>query len=222
MQKSKETILEFVQELIGEGYNLLQGRFWVETGSFSNDEFVPLQAFSKWGGSCRLLLEQLGSFSNPWEGSLNEVEGVNSTVKVELMLGALESIHENIEKGRLERFKDLVFAETWANFICQGRRLMKKKHYSAAAVVFRAVLQEKLRRLCEVNKMLPSKKRPTIWDYTKALYEGEVFDKTVVKQVETMAATGKEGVQMSEKLGKEEVALFEESLVAFLAQFSAS
>ena len=221
MQKSKENISEFVQQLIQEGKNLLIFKFGVEFGTFSTEEFVPLQPFSKWCASCRLLVKQLGSFSKPWKKTLNEIEAVNSTMKVELMLGALESIAENIEKGRLTELEDLVLAEASANLIEQGEHLIKKKHYSAAAVLFRAVLEEKLRRMCEVNNKLPSKKRPSISDYINALYKAKIFDKMLVKHLEAMAATGNTAVEMYDEIKREKVVKFRSNLVDFLARGSA-
>ena len=220
MQNSKENISEFVQQLIQEGKNLLVFKFGVDLGTFSTEEFVPLQPFSKWCASCRLLVKQLGSFSKPWKKTLNEVEAVNSTMKVELMLGALESIAESIEKDRLTELEDLTLAEASANLIEQGEHLIKKKHYSAAAVIFRAVLEERLRRMCEVNKKLPSKRRPSLSDYINSLYKAKIFDKTLVKHLETMVATGNTAVEMYDEIKREKVEKFRSNLVAFLAQGS--
>ena len=222
MQKPKETVLEFVQQLIEEGNRLLESKFRVAPSSFATGEFVPVQPYAKWGGSCRLLVKQLGSFSEPWESVLTEVEALNSTAKVEVMLGALESIEENVQKGRLEDFEEIVFAEAYANLIDQGGNLIKKKHFSAAAVLFRAVLEERLRRLCEVNNKLPAKKRPSLEDYIKALSKAGILDKIVKKQVEKMAATGSVAVEMYDEIKREKAEKLHSDLVSFLARFSGS
>ena len=220
MQKSKEKILEFIQQLINEGKALQESRFRVETNSFSGDEFVPVQAYAKWCGSCRLLLKKLGGCSKPWKKVLNEIDGSNSTTKVEMMIGALESIEESVKQGRLKKFGDAISSEPFANFIEQGEHLMKKKCYHSAAVTFRAVLEESLRRLCEGKKELAFKKRPTLSEYANALHQAQIFDKEVLKQVQGMITTGNAAASEKKEVEPEKVKQFHQNLLDFLKRFS--
>ena len=72
------------------------------------------------------------------------------------MLGALDSIREGIEAGRLLRVEDLVFAEAFANLIEQAEYLLKRNYFLASGVLLRAVLEEELRRMCEINECTPA------------------------------------------------------------------
>ena len=136
------------------------------------------------------------------------------------MLGALQSVLESVEHGRLAAFEDIVFAEAFANLIDQGEYLLEKDYHLAAGVVFRAVLEERLRRLCDVHGAMPAKPRPTISDYNQSLYKANVYDKIVMKHVDAMATVGNAAAHGTDGFHPADVVQLRTNLVSFLARFA--
>ena len=68
-------------------------------------------------------------------------------------------------------------SELAQKFFDQAEYLMHKGYYLAAGVFFRAVLEEKLRRLSETHGLILDKEHPTISDFNQALYRANIFDK---------------------------------------------
>ena len=220
MTKSKDVIASFAQKLIEDGKALLGTQIERKTSSFTSDKFVDLQTFYQWCASCRLLVKQLGPFADPFRDVLTEQNQRNNTSAVKSMLGTLESIVESVEHGRLSAFEDIVFAEAFANLIEQGEYLLEMDYRLAAAVIFRAVLEERLRRLCDVHNALPEKPRPTIADYNQSLYKGNVYDKIVMKHVDAMAAVGNAAAHGTAEFNPADVTQLHANLIAFLTRFT--
>ena len=132
------------------------------------------------------------------------------------MLGALESISEDVVAGRLARYEDIVFAEAFSNLIEQAEYLLDKEYFLAASVLFRAVLEEKLRRLCDAHSENPETPRPTISDYNQSLYKATVYDKITFKNVDSMAAIGNEAAHHKKGLEAADVERLHTNLLDFL------
>lgn len=220
MTKSKDVIASFAKKLINDGNSLLDTKVERKTSSISSDVFVDLETFHQWCASCRLLLQQLGPFAEPFQDVLSREDQRNNTFAVKTKLGTLQSILESVEHGRLAAFEDIVFAEAFANLIEQGEYLLEKDYHLAAGVIFRAVLEERLRRLCDVNGAMPAKPRPTIADFNQSLYKANVYDKIVMKHVDAMSAVGNAASHSSDDFNPADVTQLHNNLVGFLARFS--
>jgi hypothetical protein len=213
---SRATLETFVRQLIDEGNRVIETAVRRQTSSITSDWFVDLQMFQKWRTSCKLLLSQLGSFAAPWEGNLKDNRGTSNRSTAKVMLGALESISENVVAGRLARFEDIVFAEAFSNLIEQAEYLLSKGYYLAAGVLFRAVLEEKLRRLCDTQNQNVEKQRPTISDYNQALYKATVYDKITFKNVDAMATIGNAAAHNEDRLVAADIERLHSNLLDFL------
>lgn len=222
MASTSDVIATFVDELIDEGNSLRETEFTNRVDSITRRIFVDLQAFQKWRTSCKLLMSQLGTFSSPWSSVLDCDQSENGQGVVMSMIGALESIRENIARGRLSSFEDLVFAEAFANLVEQGEYLLDKGFFLAAGVIFRAVLEERLRRMCDRHGVTPDKDRPTINDYNQAMYKAKIYDKIELKNVEALAAIGNAAAHGSDELQSDAVEQLRGNLMAFLAKYSSS
>jgi hypothetical protein len=216
MTQSRDTLNSFVRELIDEGESVLKTAVQRQTSSFTSDWFVDLQQFHKWRTSCRLLLSQLGQFAKPWSENLGSEKSKTNRATVKVMLGALQSISENIVAGRLARFEDIVLAEAFLNLMEQAKYLLDKGYYLAAGVLFRAVLEEKLRLLCDTHGLSPDKERPTISDFNQAMYKATIYDKITFKNVDAMAATGNEAAHNNDRLQAADIARLHSNLLDFL------
>ena len=216
MTQARQVMLTFSSSLIAEGTQLRSKAVELKTSSRTSNWFVPIDEFQKWRTSCRLLMMQLGSFAGPWKDVLAADKASNSRGMVDAMLGALKSISENVSQGRLARFEDLVFAEAFSNLFEQAEYLLDKGYCLAAGVLFRATLEEKLRRLCDAFGCVPQKPRPTISDYNQALYTGQHVDKLVFKGVDEMSAIGNDAAHGKSTLTVADIERLKGNLADFL------
>lgn len=219
MNKPQDYIASFAKKLIEQGEKLLEGKFKDETGFDTFELLVDFQEHQKWAASCRLLSHQLGPFAAAWQQSLLSMSQGNREIGVLSKLGALRSICECIEDGRLASFEDLVFAEALANLLEQGEHLLERSFFLPAAVIFRAVLEERLRRLCEQQNALPDKSRPTIADFNQALYGTKAYDKITMKQVDALAAIGNAAAHLTGEFDPTTVKDMHSGLLSFLSRF---
>ena len=216
---AQDAIATFAKELIEEGVQLQDTKFDRKTSSFTSDTFVNLQAFHKWKSSCKLLLMQLGAFSKPWAPVLDLNAPMNNIGTVQAMIGALESISVNVACGRLATFEDIVFAEAFANLTEQAEYLLDKEYFLAAGVIFRAILEERLRRMCQSHSETLQKERPTIVDYNQALYKAKIYDKITFKNVDAMSAVGNSAAHNDGNMTIDDVKRLRTNLVDFLAKY---
>lgn len=220
MPRPQELIAAFARRLIWDAEELLATQCKRETSSYTSDYFVDIELFHKWCSSCRLLLLQLGQFSDPWKPVLGKTQLPNTPDSVKTMTGALKSVLASLEDGRLASFEDIVFAEAFADLAEQGEYLLTKGYHLPAAVIFRAVLETRLRRLCDFHSATTGKARSTIVDYNQALYKSHVYSKVVMKQVDMMAAVGNAAAHGSADFDPQSVTHFYSNLISFLAMSS--
>lgn len=220
MARAADLIIAFATDLIAEGVELQATTFSRKTSATTSAAFVDYQAFQKWRTSCKVLLSQLGPLSDPWASVLGGDRVRNHLITVKGMIGALESISENATRGRLASFEDIVFAEAFVNLSDQGTHLLSKGYAMAAGVIYRAVLEERLRRLCDSCQCAPEKDRATIADYNQALYKAQVYNKITMKSIEMMAAVGNSAAHAKTELSTADVTRLRDSLSDFLARFA--
>jgi hypothetical protein len=137
-------------------------------------------------------------------------------------ISALETIKDAIDQGLLNSFEDLVYAQAFSDLYEQGEYLLSQGYFLASGVIFRAVLEERLRRLCEQNTCMPQTMRPTINDLNIALYKHEppIYDKSMMLNVTALASVGNDAAHNHPNLKSEDVQRLKNGLLDFLAKFS--
>ncbi|RZK65065.1 MAG: DUF4145 domain-containing protein [Pedobacter sp.] len=191
--KNTDLIKNFCIDCIAEGESILKTK-WSQThmGDFvfiNPTTYVDLERFQKWKADCNVLMNLLKDLSSPWSKTFSDNEG-NTLSNAKSMLGALKSIKDTIDKGYLLRVEDLIFAEAFSNLIEQAEYLFGQSYDLAAGVIARAVLEERLRNMCDVLGIQFQKARPTLSDYNNELYKANYFDKLTFKNVEYLTAIG--------------------------------
>jgi hypothetical protein len=121
-------------------------------------------------------------------------------------LGTLEALKHQLEHGYLEKYSDLVRADTLADLLEQAEQLHDGGYHVAAAVVARAVLEEHLRTTCAALGCSPMRSRPTVNDFNQALYAHQHYSKTKLKHIEALAATGNAAAHNEPGLASSDVA----------------
>jgi hypothetical protein len=134
--------------------------------------------------------------------------------------GALKGIRQSLQEGLIVRFEDLVLAETFSDLCEQADYLFQQGYFLAAAVIARAVLEERLRRLCTAHECLPDRERPTLGDFNTELYKRTIYDKITFKHVDALAAIGNNAAHNNPDLEKQDVRRLLDGLQGFLGRFS--
>ncbi|MGB3211633.1 MAG: hypothetical protein WBB19_13095, partial [Desulforhopalus sp.] len=136
----------------------------------------------KWSNELILFKSLCSEIISPWEPQLKH-NGVSTAIDtLERPLSVLKTIRGAVDKGLLSTYEDLIFAEAFADLYEQGQHLFSQGYYLAAGVIYRAVLEEHLRHLCDRNSCNPAKQKPAINDLNMALYKHNppVYDKSVM------------------------------------------
>jgi hypothetical protein len=220
--KGKERIVHLVDKLIRDGEDLCKNP-WADRqhehlGVITH--YVDLEGFKKFISSFRLLLSLLGHLGKPWQDIYEESKKGNRVENAMSVVGSLKSIKESLDDGLLIGFEDMVYAEAFSNLVEQAEYLYEQGYFLASGVVLRAVLEERLKKLCEQNECLPGKARPTINDYNQNLYAAKTYDKITFKHVDSMAAVGNAAAHNDAQLDRQEVARFLRDLPQFLLRFA--
>jgi|GEM_PF-1458809 len=220
--KTNEKITSLVEKLIHNGESLCKNPW--EDNQFKNigivTRFVDLEGFNKWLGSFHLLLSLLGPVGKPWQDIYESSKKGNRLENSLSILGSLRSIKESLNDGLLISFEDIVYAEAFSDLIEQAEYLYEQGYFLASGVLLRAILEERLKKLCESKGCQPGKTRPTIIDYNQNLYTTKIYDKITFKHVDSMAAIGNAAAHNDPQLNKQEVERFLRDLPAFLLRFS--
>lgn len=220
--KTNEKITSLVEKLIQNGEELCKNP-WANNQYKSIGvvtHFVDLERFNQWLGSFHLLLSLLGQLGNPWHDIYESSKKGNRLENALAILGSLKSIKESLNDGLLISFKDIIYAEAFSDLIEQAEYLYEQGYFLPSGVLLRAVLEERLKKLCESKGCYPEKNRPTINDYNQNLYAADIYDKITFKHVDSLAAIGNAAAHNDPQLKKQEVERFLRDLPAFLVRFS--
>lgn len=218
--KPDERIRALLERLLADGEAVIATRYAVGGYIAPQPSRVSLREFAEWRASGRLLVSLLGDYGAPWQATLLKDE--ENTISAALMTqGTFQSIKHALDEGLLVRYDDLVFAEAFAHLLDQAEYLLDQGFSIASGVLLRAVLEERLNRLCSRNGVTVSKPRPTINDYNAALYKAQVYDKVTLKHVESMAAIGNEAAHATGAVSKTDIERLRRDVSEFLQRFVA-
>jgi hypothetical protein len=217
---SDARFLKLVNELIVEGELLLKtAKLRYRNGSpLVDDDMCRL-----WANKLILLSTIAGDMIAPWKSLLFHNTLARTKDSVEGPLAALQTIRYAIQEGLLARYEDIVFAQAFADLFEQGAYLLEQGYFLAAGVIFRAILEERLRKLCDRHACLPVKARPTINDYNQSLYARTppTYDKNMMLNVTALASVGNDAAHNKPELTSADIQRLRNGLQEFLARFSA-
>jgi hypothetical protein len=214
MKASKE-LVEFVEELCKEANHVYN---CIDIDRDGNGTADP-DGFSELIAGCRLLVKKLGPFGKVWDQMLDDPQN-EDVYYVKKIQGVLRTISKALTKGHLVTIEEAVSAEVLGDLLEHAEELIKAKYHLAAAIILRAVLEERLRKLCESNNCMPTSQRPTIESFKQSLQAATVIDKIGVKDIDWMAGVGNAAAHNLPEYKDEDVPPFYGRVTAFLARFS--
>jgi hypothetical protein len=169
---------------------------------------------------CRLLVAKLGPFGKVWDEML-QLPPNNNEEHFDKVSAVLDSIANALAKGRLATVEEVVSAEVLGDLLEHAEELLKSRFNLAAATILRAVLEERLRKLCMSKGCTPTAQRPTIENFKQSLYAAQVIDRIVVKDIDWMAGVGNAAAHNLPEYNATDVPQLCQRVTAFLARFSA-
>jgi hypothetical protein len=104
--------------------------------------------------------------------------------------GVLEAVKYDLENGLVDKLTALIQADIFADFLEMGEYLLKEGYKDAAAVIIGSVLEDTLRKLCEINginTINDKGKKLTIEPLSVELEKAGVFNQLVKKQITSWA-----------------------------------
>ena len=104
--------------------------------------------------------------------------------------GVLESIVYELENNLLYQIKKVLQADIFSDFLEMAEHLLKEGYKDASAVIIGSVLEDTLRKLCELNgieTVNEKGKHLTIDPMNMALVKTDVYNKLIQKQITSWA-----------------------------------
>lgn len=213
--KLLDDLIVEASELVSKAERLLiKGRY----GDYIRDG----KALKKYANRLILFKSMAGESVAPWSENLNHSGYDHSLREVEMNLAALTTIQAAIKEGLLSRYEDLIIADTFADLTEQANYLLSSNYFLAAGVIYRAVLEERLRGLCKRNGCTPTKSKATINDFNQSLYTSNppVYDRSMMLGVSALASIGNDAAHNKAELKKTDIERLKTGLEDFLARFS--
>ncbi|WP_044640816.1 hypothetical protein [Risungbinella massiliensis] len=97
-------------------------------------------------------------------------------------LGILQAAQDEFEHGFLTNLKTLLAAEFFDDLLEQAEHLLEFQYYGASAVITGCVLEDGLRRLCQVHE-IPITSNSRVEQMNVSLVKAGVYHKLTQKQV---------------------------------------
>ena len=152
-------ISERLSEIIGQGYELIEkiileqkqkkGRFLVNGLLYQN--------FVKWRASCFNIIRMIIGTNNYYYKSLPETTKSNDSLViinyVNRGLGLLESLKEELDKGLITDFENIISANLFNSIGEQAEVLLEAGYKDASAVYCRVILETSLKKICDKNEI---------------------------------------------------------------------
>jgi hypothetical protein len=215
LMKVTPELIDFVEDLRKEAAGVGAtkqrsdyGGVWVHAGKFN-----------ELGAGCRLLVAKLGPFGHVYDELLQFPSSSNAD-HFDKISAILDSIAKALAKGRLATVEEIVSAEVLGDLLEHAEELLKSKFNFAAAIILRAVLEERLRKLCANNGCSPTGPRPTIENFKQSLYAANIIDKIVTKDIDWMAGVGNAAAHNLPEYNDADVPQLYSRVTAFLSRFS--
>lgn len=209
-----QKLIDLIDKLIRDANRMLESAY---SGNIEDRDTLR-----RWSNELVLLRNIGGEVLSPWARRLAHDGVLISIVYVQGPLAALETVKYAIENGLLTSYKSLVMAEAFSDLFRQGQYLLSEGYFLAAGVIFRAVLEEKLRDLCIGANCMPEKDRPMVGDLNQALYRCEAvpYDKTMMLNVTALAAVGNDAAHNKGSLKREDVERLMAGTLEFISRYS--
>ena len=181
----KEELIARIDFIIANGNKVLASKTYSE---FS-DDFVDAGLYAGFRTLSLSFISNLYGENHTYYKEFLNLVNHNQFYKAKAGLNILYSIKHEIELDWLKSLKKLVTAEVFSDFLEMAKYLLDEKYKDPAAVMIGSVLEEHLRKLCEIfliettiskgDDYTPKKSNVLNADLTKAGVYGLLEQKSV-------------------------------------------
>ena len=178
---SEEILINRLNELIEKGNNLK-----TKTQSFYQKgigaTWIDREFFYKWKINSIAYLER-NFFRTSYYNGFNSGVGASVEMSLETGLGVLKALKEDIEKGYLTRYRTLVIADVFTDFLEMAEHLLENNYKHPAASLIGAVLENGLRKICD-NHNITVKSKDNIGSLNRKLADKKTYTRIVQRKIE--------------------------------------
>ena len=212
-----QKIINLLDKLITDAQQLLEN---ITDKGYIKDENGVLN----WSNELILFKSITGDMIKPWMNRLKHDGVAIIPSSIERVLASLTTIKYAINEDLLTSYREIIISDAFGNLYEQGEYLFKQGYFLAAGVIFRAVIEEQLRELCEKENCLPEKNKHTINDLNQALYKCETisYDKSTMLQVNALAAVGNDAAHNNPELKKDDVKRLMHGTLDFISKYGSN
>lgn len=184
-----ENINRRLDELLKMGEQVLATRKPPPTNTIGFDASVNPQLAYQWATSVQnLLVRVFGHNSEHYKNFTKQVDDSKGFTysRVTRSQGILKAAKDDYQNEQLFEVRKLVEAEVFDDFLEQAEHLFDLGYYQPAAVIAGSVLEDGLRKLCQMHK-IPITDRPKLDRMNADLAKASIFSKLVQKKITALA-----------------------------------
>lgn len=185
--EQKEKISKKFQDLIVEGYEILQRNGWDGKRYYSHPNDIDYKRFR--AEALNIVRRVCGEKSDHYlelRRLAEDSSSSNNSYYYKDCIGIVEAARKDFEHGFLFDLRSLVLAELLGDFIDQSKSLLQQGYVVAAASLAGAVLEDSLRKLCNNNGIhVPEKTK--IDRLNADLARADVYSVGVQKRITALA-----------------------------------
>jgi hypothetical protein len=184
---AEKRIAERLSQLLDAGEKLLATRR--DPGPYMiGDASVDAQQAAQWSASVLNILSTAFGLDSAHYTAFNKLVershiGFTDASRAQ---GVLKAAAEDLAGGHLVELRTLIEAEVFDNLLEQATHLHAKGYHPAAAVIAGCVLEDALRKLCDVNTIV-LEIHPKLDQMNADLAKAGVYSKLVQKRVTALA-----------------------------------
>jgi hypothetical protein len=145
MQLDNKAILQQIDSALEE---------WVGLGEDLTD--VPYFQYSRITNRVIATIERLTQDGSPYRQNARKIiekYGIENNVTTTYLIGILQALREDYERGYIRTIEELIHANLFGDFLEMADYFLTEGHKDPAAVIAGGVLEEHLRKLCQKNNI---------------------------------------------------------------------
>jgi len=178
---SEKILINRLNELIEKGNNLKS-----EVHTFYQQgiagTWIDREPFYEWKINSIAYLER-NFFRTSYYNGFNSGVGASAEMSLEIGLGVLKALKEDIEKGYLTRYRTLVIADVFTDFLEMAEHLFENNYIHPSASLIGAVLENGLRKICD-NHNITVKSDDNINSLNQKLADKDIYTRIVQGQIQ--------------------------------------
>jgi len=180
-------VLNRLQELIDRGKEIEKTKKNPPSNFIGFDSTVDSQAANQWHASAKsILANSFGRDSEHYALFEQCFEKGVTYSPLRMGIGILSAAKEDLEHGYVQDIRNLVAAEMFSDLLDQASELLQAGYFGPAAVLAGAVLEDNLRKLCEMTDTdLPDK--PKLDYMNSQLAKAGTYNKLTQKRLTAIA-----------------------------------